>query len=234
MHPFFKIQSALVYRILFSLATIMLLFVAGMSYKQIQALNETNSLVVHSQKIHLGLEEVVSIMKDAETGQRGYVISNDSTFLEPYLNAVSKINHSLYQLDKLTAGNSVFHKDMDTLTALINDRLAIISTSLKLNNQRASADERVAQKMSMISGKIAMDKIRKYVNSMIMDEERHLKDKEREHDHELQLTPFTSFLVVLVALFVFVLSYLKINSDVSKQNELNNKLQVNQIIFEHA
>ena len=67
MHPFFKIQSALVYRILFSLATIMLLFVAGMSYKQIQALNETNSLVVHSQKIHLGLEEVVSIMKDAET-----------------------------------------------------------------------------------------------------------------------------------------------------------------------
>ncbi len=234
MHPIFKIQSALVYRILFSCAIIMLLFVAGMSYKQIQALNETGALVVQSQKVHLGLEEVVSIMKDAETGQRGFIISNDSTFLEPYLKAVSKINHSLDKLDKLTAGNPVFHKDMDTLTALINDRLSILSTSLKINSKSTGPHDRVALKMSMISGKIAMDKIRKYVNSMVMDEERHLKDKERKHEHELQLTPFTSFLVVLVALFVFVLSYLKINSDVSKQNELNNKLQVNQIIFEHA
>ena len=51
------------------------------------------------------MKDVISVLKDAETGQRGFLLTNDQQFLEPYNGAVDKADRLLDEIKVLTAGN---------------------------------------------------------------------------------------------------------------------------------
>ena len=51
-------------------------------YQQINSLSESERWVNNSNEVKLKLEQILSSVKDAETGQRGYLLSHDSIFLE--------------------------------------------------------------------------------------------------------------------------------------------------------
>ena len=88
------IQSSLFYKILFVLSLSVLLFISSITYKHINNLSNSTNSVVHSYKISLELEQLISYLKDAETGIRGYVITKDLLFLEPYNGSREKVNNS--------------------------------------------------------------------------------------------------------------------------------------------
>src|SRR5882757_9581440 len=57
---------------------------AALSYKNTRELNKHAQLVTHTNEVLVALEEVVSTTKDAETGQRGYIITGEPSYLAPY------------------------------------------------------------------------------------------------------------------------------------------------------
>ena len=67
----------------------LLLTNAGITYRRIGELHDEAHLVAESHKVLGSLEDLVSTMKDAETGHRGYLITGREEFLEPYNVAVS-------------------------------------------------------------------------------------------------------------------------------------------------
>src|SRR3954466_10556600 len=69
---------------LFIASLFFLFFISSISYKQIKSTNDSGKLVTHTYQVQLLLEQLFSIMKDAESGQRGYLITRDSTFLQQY------------------------------------------------------------------------------------------------------------------------------------------------------
>src|SRR5437879_4023829 len=76
------------------------------SYSCTAKLVEANRTVAHTHEVLANLEALVSILKDAETGQRGYIITEDERYLEPYDAAVKNREPIIRKLRDLTIDNS--------------------------------------------------------------------------------------------------------------------------------
>lgn len=152
------------------------------------------------------LEMLASGMKDAETGVRGYIITNDTVFLAPYKNSFAVVNSSFLALRKGTRDNSVQQKNLDSLSVAIKDRYARLAFAVHSfqNNNYVLPD---TLKRSYNVGKGQMDQIRSIVSSMQLLEDNLLKARNRELDDKyvaLNFIIITSFIVALVfAVFGF-------------------------------
>lgn len=76
-------------------------------YRNIEYLHQSDRRVSHSNEVLAGLEAVLSTLKDAETGERGYLITGNRDYLKPYLSAVRSVQDRVQRLRDLTADNPV-------------------------------------------------------------------------------------------------------------------------------
>src|SRR5207302_5901928 len=77
-----------------------------LSYWSLNRLIMNNAAVAHTHEVLAELETVLSLLKDAETGQRGYLLTGNPEYLEPYDKARTKIDETIKHLRELTADNA--------------------------------------------------------------------------------------------------------------------------------
>ena len=80
-----------------------LFFAASISYKQIKSLNESAEEILQSYKVNLELGHLKSFAKEAESNQRGYLLTKDTTFLKSYRVAIDRAKNSIEDLRDLTS-----------------------------------------------------------------------------------------------------------------------------------
>src|SRR5580692_5864908 len=107
----------------FTLAFVLLVVVGLSAYRGVVSLTETSYLVAHSQQVLDRLATTFSLLKDAETGQRGFVITGDESFLEPYQHAVETMGPTLAELRSLSA-------DMPAAKSLLEQAEPIVAAKL--------------------------------------------------------------------------------------------------------
>ena len=73
---------------------------AAVSVFHTAALRNESAAVLHSNELLLALDNVLSLVKDAESGQRGYVITGDPEYLAPYRAAIASIQAQMDALDR--------------------------------------------------------------------------------------------------------------------------------------
>ena len=90
------------------LAAAIIFFMAtgAVAYFNFQTLKADSALVVRSGDTLSALEDVLSTVKDAETGQRGYLLTGKDSYLDPYSAAVREVGPRLDALQRLTIDNS--------------------------------------------------------------------------------------------------------------------------------
>ena len=81
------------------------------------------------------LEELLSTLKDAETGQRGYILTGEERYLQPYKAALGSIDEHLQEMQKLTEGHMIQQERLERLEPLIEERLSILEAALNLRRQ---------------------------------------------------------------------------------------------------
>ena len=145
----------------FGLSALTLLLIAVVSYRNTNLLIENDALVEHSHQVRLELADLLSVMKDAETGQRGYVITGDESYLEPYKAALSALPATLADLRKLTADNPEQQRRLASITPLIEAKLAELKAVIDL--RRAQGFDAAAKLVTTNAGKTHMDQIRAVV-----------------------------------------------------------------------
>lgn len=157
---------------------------------------EHQRMVLHTQEILAGLERVLLIMVDAETGQRGYLLTRDPPFLAPYTQAVIQVEPTLATLAVLTEGEARQRKQLATLRALIERRQSSLRQSLAL----AEAGDFAAAQAFVRSGigKREMDAIRAQIAAMQDEERRTLRA--RTAQAEVQVYRAGWLFITLVAL----------------------------------
>ena len=167
--------------------------------KQTAWVNNTNKVIKN-------LEILVSGIKDAETGLRGYLNTRDAAFLAPYHSSFAVVNNSFSALKKDTWNDAFQQKRLDTLSSNIQERynrLSFVFSSFQNNNY--IIDE--ATTKSFYKGKAAMDKIRSIVSSMQNHEEDLLTARNEELQDRyiaLNIIIITSFVIAIIcALFGF-------------------------------
>jgi signal transduction histidine kinase len=89
----------------FSLASVILLLDAVVGYRNVLSLQENEQAVTHTRTVLARLANVLSTLKDAEAGQRGFFLTGDARYLKPYDAALDTIPRELDPLQDLTADN---------------------------------------------------------------------------------------------------------------------------------
>jgi signal transduction histidine kinase/CHASE3 domain sensor protein len=178
--------------------------------------------VNHSYEVSLELERLMSYLKDSETGQRGFLITKDSTYLEPYITSKKNIEDSFTKVKKYTKGNRLQEQNLRKLEFYISKRQNYLSLTLHLSMNRPLSDETLKEKLYV--GRQSMDSIRSQVDEMIAVEKRMLKARETNYNDTVKVTPVFVYLTLLVTLLLISVSYIRINKDLDKLQVSNNRL----------
>ena len=220
--PIFK--SAFFLKSVFVLSIVMLLYISSISYNHTKALNESSDLLVHSYKVQFQLEHVLSMLKDAETGHRGYIITRDAVFLKPYKSVQDKIYTSYIRLKALTLHDQPQQANLDILLQLIYQRIDLISNTLKGISDKTITEKDIAE--NLLAGNDIMDKIRTQINKMEDLENSVFKEHQKKYEQEVVFSPISIFIFAVFSLLVFILSFIKINRDLVVLKKSNKELLI--------
>src|SRR5579864_1591743 len=116
----------------FAVAFALLAIIGFSAYRSIDTLTKTSYLVAHTHLVMEKIAGVLSLLKDAETGQRGFVITGDDTFLEPYQTATGSVAQLVKDLRELTADNQNQQKRIDEAEPPMSSKLAELKRTIEL------------------------------------------------------------------------------------------------------
>jgi methyl-accepting chemotaxis protein len=182
----------------FGVAVAMLFLVGGVAYRSIDALIENNHSVTHSHEVLETLGHVVSLMKDAETGQRGYLLTGDEAYLEPYQAATGSVPKTIGDLHALTSDNAHQQARLAAATPLVDAKLAELKRTVDL--RRTQGFEPALKVVLTGEGKRSMDELRAVVVAMDQEERQLLKDRSEVAESGGQAAKSTTALGALAAL----------------------------------
>lgn len=126
--------------------------------------SESRQLVIHTYEVLNQLEQVLSTIKDAETGQRGFLLTGEDKYLEPFESADNKLAALVARLNSLTEDNPHQQKRIGKLSVRTDERLGLLKETIDL--RRKQGFEASAQIVRTGRGRKAMDEIRKIIAEM--------------------------------------------------------------------
>jgi signal transduction histidine kinase len=116
----------------FSLVVATLVANALMSYRAIHVLIDDHRLATRTHEVLASLASTISLLKDAETGQRGFIITGDERFLEPYQAAISQIAGEMSRFAALTADDPDQQRRGIEIKWLVANKLAELQETIDL------------------------------------------------------------------------------------------------------
>jgi signal transduction histidine kinase len=180
---------------------LLLLLVLGVvqSFRGLMAASEW---VEHTSEEQVAMLRLQGDLVDAETGQRGFLASGDSRFLDIYERAISKWPAEFDRVQMLTADNPEQQRRLESLKSLIDAKLGEMDSTMKTYGHRAHDGDLAS---AMLVGKELMDRIRGLTRDMQREEENVVRacksDKVRHAQQTLRLFLASTFgFVILVAL----------------------------------
>src|ERR1700676_2243420 len=162
----------------FTLAFLLLLGIGTVACRSISSVTNSSQSITHTYKVLEDVAEVLSLLKDAETGQRGYVITADEAFLEPYQAGVAGVATVIKDLRQLTSDNAGQQKRIDEAEPLIAAKLAELK--LTIDMRRKGNLEETTKFVRGGEGKKIMDDLRHILDQMDREERDLLKQREDE------------------------------------------------------
>lgn len=175
-------------RIIFASTALVLLGLSYLIYRQIKDLLHARQQFNETNVVKLKMEQTLSALKDAETAQRGFLLTNDSAFLQPYYGAHEKSKRLLEEIRVLTANHALQQKDLNTIRTLMEVRFKTFNQVIHhYNNPNINEATR---KRHLLRGKSGMDSIRFYTAQVQQREDKLALARERETNRYHFLTPF--------------------------------------------
>ncbi|MES2797907.1 MAG: CHASE3 domain-containing protein [Bacteroidota bacterium] len=226
------LTSTIFLKSIFVASLFILIFISSVTYKNTLALTHSSEALVKSHKTNRVLEQIMSYLKDAETGQRGFLITKDSIFLEPYIGSRQNIDLNLKTLKYLTTNTIQQQRNLKSLQMLINIRYDLFD-KLLINYDGKAVNPNQFSKF-MLNDKSVMDTIRDKINKMIELENIYLNRQKNELDTNISITPILTLMLFMFPLGVFVISYILINKNLLNLKEANKELIINSESMKHA
>src|ERR1700679_1086180 len=148
----------------FLLALTALVAIALISYLSLQATISASRNLTQSVEVLGQLNTVLSTLKDAETGQRGYLLTGDESYLEPYSSAVAALPGEFSTLRGLMANRPQLQKRLEALESIANQKINELRQTVDL--RRAGQASAALAIVHTDRGKILMDRLRAAIGDM--------------------------------------------------------------------
>ncbi|HMJ45918.1 MAG TPA: CHASE3 domain-containing protein, partial [Ferruginibacter sp.] len=209
-------------RIFFLAAMVVIIVFATFSFIRIRTLTDSSEIVNHTNLVKLKLEQVYSILRNAESSQRGYMLTGDSVFFKSYEQAKDLLDPRLDQLIVVTKDNPVQERNAIALRRLCDQRVAFLAAILAEGRDKPILRER------WLAGKSIMDAISHRIVGMNAEEDRLLQVRSTELSKNEWNTPFVTIILTLCALLIITLSYFRILLELARSEKLKEEQDIYQ------
>ncbi len=189
-------------------------------------LSKASELVSEKYEVSIELEQILSYLKDAETGQRGFVIIKDSTYLEPYFLGRENINNSFAELKELIKDEPKQGKNLIELRFLIDNCLANLEQVQRFIIKEQNDINSPSFEPMFALGKRLMDQIREKIKVMLDVQNHKLERHQKEYNSSLRVTPVFLYSLMLLSLLLMIGAYYKIMSNLKKLKRSNQSLEI--------
>ena len=121
---------------LISLIVIVFMIPIVFSYSTILKRIDNSSWESHTRDVIVSIDNLNSDLENAETGQRGYIITGQEEFLQPYNSALPDIDKSFKELQVLTKDNSIQQERLIRMRPLIDAKLAELKNTIGIRRDK--------------------------------------------------------------------------------------------------
>lgn len=158
------------------LAVILVFFVGTglVAYFNVEVLRINNERITHTHGVIVAVDQLLSTTQDAETGQRGFLLTGNPQYLQPYEEAVDAIDERLDTAAALTRDNPVQQARLQQLRRHIEAKMTELETTI--HARRAEGAQAAIARMETDHGKREMDAIRAQID-LIRQEEQDLRQQ---------------------------------------------------------
>jgi len=204
-------------------ATIILIIhvIIGFSvYNTSKKFNQSAQLVEHTEDVISKSDKILLLGEDIETASRGFVITNDSSFLEPLFAAKKIVFTNISQLSQLVQNNRAQQMRVDSIYYYIQKRLVF---SLSQVNLRSNQGISAAIDLSKTNkGKVFSDRIRQISAAIVREESNLLLQRKQANQHSINTFKWISGVFYILMLLITLLLFLS----TSKKLIQNKKYEI--------
>ncbi len=182
---------------------------AGVFYLNLHALLESGNAVKATQQAERRIGVLLETLLNAETGQRGYVLTADSRYLRPYYRAVGLVDEQLAQLRDDIADDPLQRASIETLAPLVQRKLDEMAESITIRLRDGAEAARAF--VAGNAGVADMDEIRAVLQAMASEKTRRLAALEASYSstREITMLSLAVFVIASLALITALLAMIR-------------------------
>ncbi|MDB4946075.1 MAG: histidine kinase [Labilithrix sp.] len=162
----------------FFLSSALVALIGVMAHRGIDTLTRTSYAVAHTHTVLEHVSGVLGEMRDTETGQRGFIITGDDGYLDPYRTGTTNVVRVIGELRVLTADSPREQQRLDEIER--NVRAKLDELKRPIDARRTGGLEAAEKVVREGTGKRAMDELRLSLEKMDIEERQLLKERAEE------------------------------------------------------
>jgi CHASE3 domain sensor protein len=170
----------------FSLAVVAVVIIALLSYQSLQEATDSSTRLARNLAALQRLEALLSTLKDAETGQRGFLLTGEESYLTPYTDAKDALPGELKSIGESVAGRTEQTRRLNLLESLVNSKMAELDSTIV--TRRAGHPDAAMATVRTDRGRLYMDRIRAAVSEMEAAERQLITQRSQEAENAARLS----------------------------------------------
>lgn len=149
-------------------------------------------------QMRFAAQRLLNTLVDAETGVRGYELTRQHAFLEPYSTATTTIPKALTQL-KTLARDPKQRQQVQQIQRLVQHRMELLHDNLDtIKAQKPQLTQPSRGQYFLLEGKAVMDQTRAVIEMFLQEEERLVNERNHRIDYQQKLTRITLLISAII------------------------------------
>jgi CheY-like chemotaxis protein/signal transduction histidine kinase/CHASE3 domain sensor protein len=198
----------------FIICTLILIVVAVISFRNSEKFIDSNKWVNHTNEVLYELDQIMVGSINAETGARGYLITGNDSFLQPFIDSKSRLSESIDRVRELTKDNPIQQKNIDLIGKLIDTHTKHLGTTIDL--RKTQGFEKAAELVASGEGKRIEDEIRRMIDKVkaieqaLLLERKQVSEEDARNFNLIFIILLTIIALVLISVYIIITGNLRV------------------------
>ena len=213
-----KIDSKIVVGL--ALAVGVLLLTAAASFWSIRGLKVQTERVQHTYQVMQEAETITAVLKDAQAGTRGYLLTGDTVYLRPYSMATNQLPTALERMQALTVDNPAQRARLDSLQGLVEQEFRILRPLTEIRKAMSQS----AMQTLLDTDRQTLRQVRILYARIKSSELALLAQRSAQQDVFETATPIVVLVSAILAVLIVVWLVMKIVRELADNRRLQDEL----------
>lgn len=197
--------------VFFVVSLLALLIAQVVAFRNSDRIDDLFERQLKSRGVVLELERCLSLVKDAETGQRGYLLTGNEQYLEPYYASIREIDGTMRFLQDALEEDVKASKKLKSIQTYLDEKLDELRQTIQL--RRDSSFDAAVKMVLSEKGKLTTDNLRLNFSDLIAHEQTEMRllsaETQRSNDRAKSLTLVSGGFAIVSLVVAFALMFVK-------------------------